>query len=59
MTFDTWNVRSLQRPGSLSTVAREFGRYKLYLLRVQEVRWDKRALYEQRIIFFLWKRNRK
>jgi hypothetical protein len=41
MRFGTWNVRSLYRSGSLMTVARELARYKLDLVGVQEVRWDK------------------
>jgi hypothetical protein len=41
MRFDTWNVRSLYRSGSFKTVARELGKYKLDLVGVQEVRWDK------------------
>jgi exonuclease III len=41
MRFGTWNVRSLYRSGYLKTVARELGKYKLDLVRVQEVRWDK------------------
>ena len=36
-----WNVRSLYRAGSLMAAAREFARYKLDLVGVQEVRWDK------------------
>ena len=39
--LDTWNVRSLYRAGSLTAVARELARYKLGLVGVQEVRWDK------------------
>jgi hypothetical protein len=39
----TWNVRSLYRAGSLMTVAKELARYKLDLVGVQEVRWDKGA----------------
>jgi hypothetical protein len=39
--FGTWDVRSLYRSGSLETVARELGKYKLELVGVQEVRWDK------------------
>ena len=34
----TWNVWSLGRVGSLTTVARELARYKLDLVGVQEVR---------------------
>jgi len=41
MRFGTWNVRSLYRSGSLSTVTRELARYKLVLVCVQEIRWDK------------------
>jgi hypothetical protein len=31
----------MYRPGSLTTVARELAKYKLDLVGVQEVRWDK------------------
>jgi exonuclease III len=41
MSFGTWNVRSLYRAGSLITVARDLGKYKLDLVRVQEDRWEK------------------
>jgi exonuclease III len=41
MGFCTWNVRSLNRAVSLKTVARELGKYKLELVGVQEVRWEK------------------
>jgi exonuclease III len=41
LRFCTWNFRSLYRPGSLKTVARELGKYTLDLVGVQEVRWDK------------------
>jgi exonuclease III len=41
MQFGTWNVRSLYSIGSLKTVARELGKYKLDLVGVQEVRWEK------------------
>ena len=41
MRFGTWNVRSLYRAGSLTAAAREFAKYKLDLVGVQEVRWDK------------------
>jgi len=41
MRFGTWNVRSLYRPVSLTTLARELGRYKAGLVGVQEVRCDK------------------
>jgi hypothetical protein len=41
MSFGTWNVRSMYRSGSLMTMARELAKYKLDLVGVQEVRWDK------------------
>jgi hypothetical protein len=40
MRFDTLNVRSLYRTGSLRTVAREFGKCKLDLVGLQEVGWE-------------------
>ena len=39
VVLGTWNVRSLYR--ALTAVARELTRYKLDLVGVQEVRWDK------------------
>jgi exonuclease III len=41
MRFGTWNVRSMYRAGPLRTVAEEISNYKLDLVGVQEVRWDK------------------
>jgi hypothetical protein len=41
MSFGTWNIRTLYRSGSLKTVARKLRKYKLYLVGVQEVRWEK------------------
>jgi len=41
MRFGTLNVRSLYRSGFLTAVAMELARYKLDLVGVQEVRWDK------------------
>jgi hypothetical protein len=40
MRFETWNVRILYRAGSLMTVSSELSRYRLYLVGVQEVRWE-------------------
>ena len=37
----TWNVRSTYRAGALMATARELARYKLDLVGVQEVRWEK------------------
>ena len=41
MKLGTWNVRSFYRAGSLKAAARELARYKLAVVGVQEVRWDK------------------
>jgi len=42
MRLGTWNVRSLYGTCSLTAAAaRELARYKLVLVGVQEVRWDK------------------
>jgi exonuclease III len=41
MRFGTWNIMSLYRICTLKTVARELGKYKLELVGVQEVRWEK------------------
>jgi hypothetical protein len=46
MRFGTWNVRSLYRTGSLMAAARKLARYKLYLVGVQEVRWEKEGALE-------------
>jgi hypothetical protein len=58
--FGSWNVRSLYRAGSLTAAAaaaRESARYKLDLMGVQEVRWDKAGTVRAGDYnFFLWKR---
>jgi len=41
MRFGTWNVRSLYRASSFTAAARELARYKLDLVGVQEIRWDR------------------
>jgi len=43
MRFGTWRVGSLYRARLLTAAARELTRYELYLVGVQEVRWDKRG----------------
>jgi hypothetical protein len=37
----TWNVRNMYRAGSLWAVAGEISKYKLDLVEVQIVRWDR------------------
>jgi hypothetical protein len=49
MGFSTWNFRCLYRSGSLRTVARELARYKLDLVGVQEVRWDKGGIFRSTV----------
>jgi hypothetical protein len=39
--FGTWNVSSLYMSGSLKIISRELPEYKLHLVEVQDVRWDK------------------
>jgi hypothetical protein len=40
MRFDTWNVRSMYRAGSLRAVTEEISKYKLDLVGVEAVRLD-------------------
>jgi hypothetical protein len=48
----------MYRAGSLETVARELGKYKLDLLGVQEVRWEKAGIERaEDYTFFFGKRN--
>ena len=54
MRFGTWNVMSLYTSGSLTTVARELAKYKLDLVGVQEVRWDRRRHCKSRGYIFFW-----
>ena len=41
MIFGTWNVRSLYRVYSLIAAARKLARYKLDLVGVKDVMWNK------------------
>jgi hypothetical protein len=50
-------VRSLYRSGSLMTVARELARYKLDLVGVQEVRWDKGGTVREGDYTFLYRKG--
>jgi len=43
MRFGTWKVRSLYRAGSFIAATRELARYKLDLVGVQEVSWDRKG----------------
>jgi exonuclease III len=58
MRFGTFNVRSLYSAGSLKTVTRELGKYKIDLMGVQEVRWEKEGTERaEDYMFFYGKRN--
>jgi exonuclease III len=39
--YGMWNIRSLYRTGSLKTAVKKLRKYKLDLVGVQEVRWEK------------------
>ena len=41
LRFVTWNDRSMYRAGSLTAAAKELARYKLDLVDVKEVKWNK------------------
>ena len=41
MKHGTWNIRSLYRTRSLKTAARVLARYRLDLVGIREVKWDK------------------
>jgi hypothetical protein len=59
MRFGTWNVRSLYRAGSLTAATKELARYKLNLVHVQEVRWDKRGMVRAGDFNFFMEKKRK
>jgi hypothetical protein len=44
MRFGAWNVRRLYRAGSLTAGARELIKYKLDLVGIREVVWDKEGM---------------
>jgi hypothetical protein len=41
VSLGTWNIRSLYRAGSLRAAAMELARYKLDVVGVKEVKWEK------------------
>jgi len=54
MRFGSWNFKGLYRPGSPTTAARELARYKLDLVGVQEVSWDKWGTVRARDYIFVY-----
>jgi len=59
MRFGTWNIRSLYRAGSITATARELARYKLDLVGLEEVRWDKGGTVRAGIIIFCMEKETK
>jgi len=57
MKIGTWNVRNLYRAGSLKAAARELGRYKLDVVSVQEIRWDKGGTVRQGNYDFFYRKG--
>jgi exonuclease III len=58
MRFGTWNVRTLYRAGLLTAAARELARYKVDLVGLQEMRWDKESTVKAGdYSLFLWERK--
>jgi hypothetical protein len=40
MTFATWNVLSLYRPGTLAKLKDDLNKYGVAIAAVQEIRWE-------------------
>jgi hypothetical protein len=57
--FSTWNVKSMYRAGSLRAVAEEISNYKLDLVGVQKVRWDRGGTEQQVNIHFSMEKEMK
>jgi hypothetical protein len=57
MRFGMWNVRSLHRSGSLTTMAKELVKYRLDLGGVQEVGWDKEGTEQAEGCAFKYRRT--
>jgi hypothetical protein len=58
LRFGTWNVRSLCRLGAIRSVVGELEKYKLDLVAVQEVRWEREGYQTaDNYTFFYGKRN--
>ena len=54
-----WNVRSLYTAGSITAAARELASYKLDVVGVKEVTWDKESKVTVEIIIFSIKKETK
>ena len=56
LRFGKMKVRSLYRAGSVTAAARELARYQLYLVGMQEVRWNKRSILRAGDFNFFYKK---
>jgi len=54
MKIGIWNVRSLYRARSFKAAVRELARYKLDVVGVQEVKWDKGGTVRERDYDFFY-----
>ena len=54
MRFGTWNVWSLYRAGSFTAAGKELARYKLDLVGMQEVSWDREGTVRARDYNFFY-----
>ena len=59
MRIVTWNVGRLYRAGSLTGEARKLARYKLDLVGVQEVVWEKGSRVRKGIIILSMEKKKK
>ena len=57
MRFGSWNVRSLYRAASLTTVAKELARNKLDCVCVQVVKWGKEDMEKAGDYIFIYRKG--
>ncbi|KAF0770345.1 craniofacial development protein 2-like [Aphis craccivora] len=52
--FGTWNIQILYQPGAALTLVKEFNKYRIEILAIQEIRWSGQGFTEigNSIIFF-------
>jgi len=43
LRFETWNIRTLYQPGAALTLVKEFNKYRLEILPIQEIRWGRQG----------------
>lgn len=54
LRFETLNIRTLYKPGAILSLVKEFDKYRLGILVIQEVRWNEKGAMEieNSVIFF-------